>query len=113
MLLAVGIGFCTETVTIPLLVCIIMALLYGSQIKREERLLAKSFGKEFQAYMASTPRFFPLFKHYCEPESICISPRPLMKGLFGIIFLLMLIALVQLLGTLHDANLLPTYFHIY
>jgi hypothetical protein len=113
MVLAVGFGFCTETLTIPILIFVAMALLYNFQIRREERRLTEVFGNEYQAYVETTPRFIPSLRNYSEPERIHISPKPLMKGLFGIAFLLALIALLQFLDALHRCNLLPTFFHIY
>jgi protein-S-isoprenylcysteine O-methyltransferase Ste14 len=113
MILAVGFGFCTATLTIPLLIFFSMALLYSFQIRREERRLAEVFGDEYKTYIETTPRFIPSLRNYFEPEIIHLSPIPLMKGLVGIGFLLALIALVQLLDALHQINVLPSYFHIY
>jgi protein-S-isoprenylcysteine O-methyltransferase Ste14 len=113
MILSVGIGFCTETLTIPLLIFFSMAVLYFFQIKREERRLSQIFGKEYKAYLVTTPRFLPTIRNYSEPKMICISPKPFMKGMFGIAFLLLLIAILKFLAALHETELLPTYFHIY
>ena len=71
------------------------------------------FGDEYQRYSRTTPRFIPTFMSYSEPEMICVEPRLLMKGLFGIAFLQLLIAVVVFLEVLHDTNLAPTFFYIY
>jgi protein-S-isoprenylcysteine O-methyltransferase Ste14 len=113
MILAIGFGFCTGTVTIPILIFVTMTVLYHFQIKREERRLIEVFGDEYQRYSRTTPRFIPTFMSYSEPEMICVEPRLLMKGLFGIAFLQLLIAVVVFLEVLHDTNLVPTFFYIY
>jgi hypothetical protein len=113
MLLAVGFGFCTETLTIPLLLGSALALLYHFQINREEQQLSVLFGYEFDSYVASVPRFIPSYHQYAEPEFITIAPRLLKNGLFGIAFMLILIGALELLEGLHQAGVLPVLYQIY
>jgi protein-S-isoprenylcysteine O-methyltransferase Ste14 len=112
-ILGVGFAFCTKTLTIPAIVAVVMAILYYFQIKREEKHLRQQFGAEYDSYFAAVPRFFPRLSNYCEPDTIHISTRPLRTGLFGIAFLLILIALLELIHGLHQANILPDLYHIY
>jgi protein-S-isoprenylcysteine O-methyltransferase Ste14 len=112
-ILGVGLGFCTKTLTMPILIAFVLRLLYACQIKREEQLLLTTFSPEYQSYLAAVPRFIPSYRHYSEPEEIRISPRLLKRGLFGIAFLLLLIGVLELLEGLHASGLLPVFFHIY
>jgi protein-S-isoprenylcysteine O-methyltransferase Ste14 len=112
-ILGVGFGFCTETLTIPLLIAAALAVLYYFQIAREEKTLSTLFGYEYDAYVATVPRFFPSFEHYTEPDEITISPRLLKNGLFGIAFLLILIGALEALEGLHQSGILPTFYRIY
>jgi protein-S-isoprenylcysteine O-methyltransferase Ste14 len=111
--LGVGIGFCTETLMMPLLIAVVLAVLYYFQIKREELQLSDLFGYEYDAYVATIPRFFPSYRHYSEPDQITISPRLLKSGLFGIAFLLILIGVLELLEGLHQSGVLPVLYRIY
>jgi protein-S-isoprenylcysteine O-methyltransferase Ste14 len=113
MVLGIGFGFCTETFTMPVVIATVLALLYYYQIKREERQLELQFNGQYKSYLETVPRFFPSYRHYSEPEEICISPRLLKKGLFGIAFLLILIGLLKLLEGLHESGVLPVLFRIY
>jgi len=113
MILGIGFGFCTETFTMPIVIAIALTLLYYFQIKREEQNLQRLFGGQYESYMAVVPRFFPSYRHYSEPEEICISPRLLKRGLFGIAFLLILIGALELMQGLHQSGLLPNLFQIY
>lgn len=113
MILGVGFGFCTETFTMPICIGAVLALLYYFQIRREEVQLANCFGVEYATYLATTPRFFPSLRQYTEPDQICISPRLLKRGLFGIAFLLLLIGILELLEALHQLGILPVFFRIY
>jgi len=67
-MIGVGIGFCTETFTAPLILGSGLFALNHFQIKAEEKHLASAFGHEYQAYLATVPRFFPSFRNYTEPE---------------------------------------------
>jgi protein-S-isoprenylcysteine O-methyltransferase Ste14 len=112
-ILGIGFGFCTKTLTIPILTAAVMAILYHFQIRREERILAQQFGAEYQRYLATVPRFFPRLNNYHEAETVHISTKPLRKGMFGIAFLLILIGVIELMRGLHEAGILPKLFHIY
>jgi protein-S-isoprenylcysteine O-methyltransferase Ste14 len=112
-ILGIGFGFCSKTFSMPLLIAVALLILYYFQIKGEERNLRTLFGSEYESYLAKVPRFFPSFRNYVEPDEICISPRLLKNGLFGIAFLLILIGVFELLEGLHHAELLPVLFQIY
>jgi len=112
-ILGIGFGFCTKTLTIPIVIAAVMGVLYYFQIKREERKLAERFGDAYQQYLATIPRFFPRFGHYHEAEQVHISTAPLRKGMFGIAFLLILIGVLELMRGLHEAGVLPKLFQIY
>jgi protein-S-isoprenylcysteine O-methyltransferase Ste14 len=113
LILGVGFGFCSKTFSMPLLIAVVLLILYHYQIKGEEQNLRNQFGREYELYLATVPRFFPSFRHYVEPDEICISPRLLKNGLFGIAFLLILIGVFELLEGLHHAGLLPVLVRIY
>lgn len=113
LVLGIGFGFCTKTFTMPLAISIALTVLYYFQIKGEEQSLLRLFGSEYESYLATVPRFFPSYRRYSEPEEICISPRLLKNGLFGIAFLLILIGVFELLEGLHQSGFLPVLFRIY
>jgi protein-S-isoprenylcysteine O-methyltransferase Ste14 len=113
MILAVGLGFCTGTVTVPLLIAIVLAILYHIQIQQEERSLSLLFGHEYNQYQQTTPRFFPSRKHFHEPDEIRVSAHVFKRGLLGIGCLLLLIGALELLKACHQASVLPTLFLIY
>jgi protein-S-isoprenylcysteine O-methyltransferase Ste14 len=112
-LLGIGFGFCTETLTMPAIIAVALAVLYYFQIRSEEQILQTVFGSEYDDYLAEVPRFFPSYRAYCEPETISISPRLFKNGLFGIAFLLILIGALEMLEGLHESGYLPTLFQIY
>jgi protein-S-isoprenylcysteine O-methyltransferase Ste14 len=112
-MMGVGIGFCSETFTGPVVIGSGLLLLYHFQIKREEEHLLEMFGQPYEQYLATVPRFFPSWHAYNEPEEIRISPRVMKRGVFGIAFLLLLIGAMELLEVSHQSGLLPSLFRIY
>jgi protein-S-isoprenylcysteine O-methyltransferase Ste14 len=113
MILGIGFGFCTQTLTAPCLIALVLTWLYYVQIKREEQELQRLFGREYESYLASIPCFVPSHRRYAEPDIVCISPRLMRKGLFGIAFLLILIGVLEVLEVLHQFGFLPIYFRVY
>lgn len=113
IMLGVGLGFCTGTLTAPAILLAVLAILSFFQIRQEEHRLRELFGEKYEDYMSRVPRFFPSFHSYIEPDEITIEPRLLKRGLFGIAFLLILIGAVEVIQALHRGQFLPDVFHIY
>jgi protein-S-isoprenylcysteine O-methyltransferase Ste14 len=112
-MIGVGIGFCTETFTAPLILGSGLLVLNYFQIKAEEKHLSNTFGDEYQAYLMNAPRFFPSFRNYSEPEEIRVSPRIMRKGFFGIAFLILLVGAMEALEYLHQSGIFPVLFRVY
>ena len=112
-MIGVGVGFCTETVTPPIVVGIVLLSLYRVQIKREEAHLSRTFGAAYESYAATTPRFFPSFRSYSEPDFIRVSPKAMKKAFLGTGFVLLLIGVIELLEASHQSGLLPALFQLY
>jgi protein-S-isoprenylcysteine O-methyltransferase Ste14 len=112
-MIGVGVGLCTETITPPIVVGIILLLLYRVQIKREESNLLRTFGAAYESYAATTPRFFPSFRSYSEPEFIRVSPKAMKKAFIGTGLILLLLGVIELLEASHQSGLLPALFQLY
>ena len=78
----VGVGLASETLILPGIILIGFALYYPLVIRAEERKLRNLHGKDFEDYMNVTPRFFPLFRAFKEPEEYIVRPRAFRKELF-------------------------------
>ena len=114
LLLALGIGFCTETFTAAILLGILVTFVSLSGVRREESRLLKWFGADYEAYCARVPRFVPRsLRGYSEPETITISSRFMRRGVFEIAPLFTLIGSFELLEALHQTHVLPVWFVIY
>lgn len=91
-----GVGFATETVTIPIVALLLFALLYPQVIKKEEAILKSLFGAAFDEYCARTPRFFPDLRLFREPESYTLDTRRFRKSIWDVLWFLWLVGLIEL-----------------
>ena len=110
---ALGLGFATETVTIPLIIICAFALYYPFLITKEEDELKKRFGSAYDDYYVKVRRFFPSFKSFHENEYVLIAQKPFRIGVVNLGYFILLIGVLEFLEGIHRAGLLPTLFHIY
>jgi protein-S-isoprenylcysteine O-methyltransferase Ste14 len=106
----IGLGFCTETFTAPLLFALAFTGYYPQAIRGEETFLSDNFA-EYGEYRKRVPLFFPRWSNFVEGEgtvSVCAFRRELVAaGGF-----LLCIGIFQLVESLHHADILPTWFLI-
>jgi protein-S-isoprenylcysteine O-methyltransferase Ste14 len=110
---AIGVGFATETLIIPLLIAISFALYYPSVIKEEESKLREIHKEEFDDYIGEVPRFFPNTANFAEPEDYVIKPVLFRKNIFDALWFIWLIGILELIETLHELNILPSLIYLF
>lgn len=110
---ALGVGFATETLTIPLVLAVMFAVFYPTVILAEEAKLAPLHGDAFKAYMARVPRFWPRFKGMEEPAEYTVFPAKFRHALFDALWFIWFVGIIHLAGTLRAAGILPTLVKLY
>lgn len=110
---AVGVGLGTETLAVPALLLLLFALAYPSVILAEERKLRALHGSAFDAYVASTPRFFPRLSACAEPAAYVVDPHRFRRALFDALWFVWLMGLLELGESLRDAGLVPSLLTLY
>lgn len=110
---AIGIGLCTETIFYPLLFSLIFAIYYPGIISREESRLGQLFGAAYEHYMGTTPRFFPSFKHFSEPQQWSANPLLFRRHIINDTLFIFLAALLELIEGLRHAGVIPHLFHVW
>lgn len=110
-----GIGVCVELENVLLLLvfAVTFSFYYPFVIKSEEKRLEGIFGtKEFNAFRASTPAFFPNIAHLKLGAFPDYSPKLLWKNFMdGSIFLLF-IPIAYFIERLHESGVLPVLLRI-
>lgn len=109
----VGIGFCTETLTIPVVFALIFSLYYPGIIGREEQRLLQIFGEPYARYLKDVPRFFPSFRRFQEPQTWIASPALFRKHVINDTIFIWLAALLELTEALRETGIIPPLLRIW
>ena len=109
----IGVGLVTETLLIPFCISILFLIYYPIVIRDEERRLLDLHGDKFTAYREKTPSFIPKLSLLEEPGTYTVNPKIFKKNIFGALWFVWLIGILELVEALHEAEILPTYFTIY
>jgi len=110
---AVGVGFASETITLPVVLFLIFSIYYPFVIKSEEAELGKIHGDKFQTYFQSTPRFFPKLSNFREPEEYIVKPVVFRKHMFDALWFIWLVGILEVMESLHELHVLPVIFNFY
>ena len=108
-----GVGLASETLMLPGIILIGFALYYPLVIRAEERKLHNFHGKDFEDYMKVTPRFFPVFRAFKEPQEYTVRPKAFRKGLFDALWFVWLVGILELIEAFHEYDTLPILLKLY
>jgi hypothetical protein len=108
-----GIGLVFGSITLSILLIAIFLITHWGTILSEEQKLRGIFGKEYDEYFDTTPRFFPKFSLFQNPKVIEFYPRKFTKTLIEATYLIFSYGFVKLIIWLHSANILPNLFNLY
>lgn len=107
----VGLGLCTETLTIPLVFLLAFTLYYPVAICGEDRFLSGAF-PEYEGYKARVPAFFPRWSHFDEGEDLQVNARRLRREIVAAAGFVACLGVIELVEVLHEIQVIPTYFLI-
>jgi len=109
----VGVGLCSETLLIPLVILIAFAGYYPFVIKSEEAELIRLHKSQFEIYMKEVPRFFPKISLLKEPEEYIVKPIVLKRHMFDALWFIWLTGILEVIEELHELKVLSSIFTIY
>ena len=110
---AMGVGFATETLVIPLIMLGAFTIYYPFVIKSEEAELQKLHKDKFDTYFETVPRFFPSISMLKEPEEYIVKPVIFKRHLFDALWFIWLVGILEVIEALHKMDVLPTLFTLY
>jgi len=110
---AIGVGFTSETLLIPTIVAVAFALYYPFVIRSEEKKLREVHPEEFEAYVKTTPAFFPKLSLLTEPQEYKVNPISFKRRLFSSLWFIWLVGILEIIEALHELKLIPVLFKIY
>jgi protein-S-isoprenylcysteine O-methyltransferase Ste14 len=110
---AVGVGFASETFTLPVVFFLWFTIYYPFVIKSEEAELRKLHGNKYNSYFETVPRFIPKLSKLQEPKEYVVKPVIYRKHMFDALWFVWLIGIMEIIESLHELNVLPTIFKLY
>jgi protein-S-isoprenylcysteine O-methyltransferase Ste14 len=110
---ALGIGFTTQTLLVPLIILMAFSLYYPLVIKKEEIQMARLHGAMFETYRQKVPRFIPKFSLFHESESYVVHVELFRRHIASALWFVWLTGISAFVESLHDMGWLPVYFRIY
>lgn len=104
----IGLGLCTEMLSVAALFALAFAVYYPRAIRGEEAFLNGNF-PEYGEYKKRVPLFFPRWSNFNEGEGT-FSSAHFGREIMAAGGFLLFIGVFELVEALHETNLLPTYF---
>jgi steroid 5-alpha reductase family enzyme len=108
-----GVGLCTGSLFLTLIILIGFAIIYPITINNEEKKLSEKFAGVFNEYMTIVPCFFPKFSLYREPQEYLIKPRIFRKVIIDSMYFIWFVLLFNVLELLKDFGVIKPLFSIY
>jgi protein-S-isoprenylcysteine O-methyltransferase Ste14 len=108
-----GLGLCTKSVILTLIIILVFALVYPFTIANEERNLRETFGSAYDEYAAKVPKFLPKPSIFAELEEYTVKPRAFRREVMDVLYFFGLVGLFQLIDHLIELGYLPVLFSIY
>jgi protein-S-isoprenylcysteine O-methyltransferase Ste14 len=107
-----GLGFATQTFTLGLVLIVMFAIVYPSTIRREEAVLGARFGEAFTDYCARTPRLFPNFRLFNEPDTYTVNPRLFRRTMGDVLWFVWLVGAIAFIDVLHENGVIVPLFQL-
>lgn len=110
---ALGVGFATKTLTIPILIGLAFALYYPAVIRAEEAKLRALHPKRYESYARAVPRFWPRHLTLTESPTVEVRTPVFRKAMFSAIWFIVLIGFIEGVERLRDAGALPQWLALW
>jgi len=110
---AIGVGLVSETLTIPAFILFGFCLYYPFVILSEQKELLKIHGKDYETYLHTTPAFFPKPSLLMEPSEYTVKPLIFRKHIFGALWFVWLVGILELIEAAHELGIVPAVFGLY
>lgn len=109
----VGVGFASETLTLPAVLFLVFTIYYPFVVKSEEAELRKLHGNKYNSYFGTVPRFIPKLSNLQEPTEYVVKPVIYRKHMFDALWFVWLLGIMEIIESLHEINIMPTIYNFY
>lgn len=108
----VGVGLATGVLTYVVLLPLLFAAYYRVVVRREEAYLLAAFGKPYEDYMLTVPRWVPNFSLWRDADEIAVIPHYLRHTLRDSAAFFLALPLLQLVQYMHATGALPVLLYL-
>lgn len=109
----VGVGLCTEYLTLAAVIVAAFAVIYPITIKREEERLLSIYGDEYRAYMERVPRFIPHPRLLREPGQYVVNVKVFRREVCDALCFAAAVGLFEMIEQFDEIGLIKTYFTLF
>ena len=90
----IGVGLCTESLTLTV-------------------LLHRLFGEPYSAYIREVPRFFPKWSLYHEPKEYTVKPKVFRHAAGDVLWFVLAVGILECIEAIQESGLLPQLLSLY
>lgn len=109
----IGVGLCTESLVLTLLLGALYALEYPLVIRSEEARLSRLFGAEYGQYVREVPRFLPDLSLYHEPVDYVVKPKVFRHAVRDVMWFIFAVGILECIEGIQEAGLIPALLQLY
>ena len=109
----IGVGLCTESIVLAMIVFAVFAIIYPVTIFKEEKELLEKHGELYRGYMSSVPRFIPNWSLFYEPPEYLIQTKIFKRELIDSLYFVLVVGLFEVIEKLLDIGAIKKIFIIY
>jgi len=71
------------------------------------------YRETFDAYVSTTPRFFPKLSLLNEPDTYVVNPKVFKKDLLQALWFIWALGILEIIEELHELAIIPKIFNVY
>lgn len=109
----IGVGLCTEYLTLAAVIIVAFIGIYPVTIKREEERLLSIYGDEYRAYMKKVPRFIPNPRLLREPGQYVVNAKIFRREVCDALCFAAAVGLFEMIEQFDEIGLIKTYFTLF
>jgi len=108
----VGLGVATQSFVLTIVTAVVLAWLLRQAARAEEVQLHAAHGEVYAQYVRATPRWWPRWRNWQIPEQANVRPRVVWKSFVDAGAFFLLLAAVEAMVRLREAEVLPTLLRL-
>jgi protein-S-isoprenylcysteine O-methyltransferase Ste14 len=108
-----GVGLCTESLTLALIIPLAFAFVYPIIIRNEEKKLLTLHGEAFRLYTTSVPRFIPKWRLFHEPAQYVVNTKIYRREMMDALYFVWAVGLFEMIEELINIGVIKTVFTLY